>query len=327
MTCSSLLLTALPLAAGDGHWLGQWIDAFTNLFPSASFFSFSFNVRALIALILVSLSCGSVGSLVVGSRMAFFSDALAHCAFAGVSLGFLVFTGLLARVRPTGEFWDWVLPIMIVYGILVAYGIARVRNRTGLASDTVIGVFFAGNIGLAAMLRRIIQDRRFFSLEDFLFGDPLKVSNADLVNLALLAVVTAVVLYGTYNYLLLAGFNSSLALSRRVPVRLTNYLFVMLLALIVNVSLLCVGVLLINALLIVPAATAVNVSRNMRQLFWLSIGCCLVFCVLGLYVYWECFARWRIDFGIPGTIILLSVAGFVLSMFLGPWVRRQPAAR
>ena len=244
-------------------------------------------MQALLALILVSLVCGAVGSLVVGGRMAFFSDALAHCAFAGISLGFVFFEAVVAGSRPSSEFWGWVTPVMICFGALVGAGIAYVRGNSGLSSDTVIGVFFAASVGLAGALRKLIHNRNLFNLEDFLFGDPLLVGPGDLVNLLLLALLTALVLGLTFNRLLLAGFNPSLALSRRVPVTRDSYLVIILLALIVNLCLRSIGVLLINALLVVPAATAVNLSTNLRQVFWLSVGVCLVCCVGGHLLSWE----------------------------------------
>jgi zinc transport system permease protein len=321
-----LLLTALPFARGEPHWLTRAIDALCRLAPADSFFANSLNLQATVALVLVSLTCGAVGSLVVGSRMAFFSDALAHCAFAGVSIGFLLFTFLIERVSPGADFWDWVTPIMVLFGMLVGFGIAVVRRQTGLASDTVIGVFFAGAIGLAAALQKMIQSRQLFGLEDFLFGNLLLLRGEDLVNLALLTLLTGVVLYFTYNSLLLGSFNTSLALSRRVPVRSSNYLFVMLLALIVNLCLRSVGALLINALLVVPAAAAVNVSRNLRALFWLTIGLCLTVSLLGQWASWEMEMRYRTKLGVPGTIILLSVGAFLLSMVVGPWYRSRPVS-
>src|SRR5205807_9123752 len=99
--------------------------------------------------------------------------------------------------------------------VLVGVGIVAVRQRTGLASDTVIGVFFAGAIGLAAMLRKLISRRNFFNLEDFLFGDPLTATSGDLIALAGLTLVTLAFLAWGYNHLLLGSFNNSLALSRR----------------------------------------------------------------------------------------------------------------
>ena len=312
----------------EGYWLDRLIYTFNNNFSDSSFFSSPMQVRALIALVLVSTCSGAVGSLVVGGRLAFFSDALAHCAFAGVSLGFLLFETLLAHYRPAGEFWSWVTPVMIVFGMSVGAGIAFVRTRSGLASDTVIGVFFAACIGLYALLRNLILSRKLFDLEDFLFGNPLFASANDLLALFCLVVVTGFVLVCIYNHLLLTNFNPSLARSRRIRVQLSNYIFIMLLALIVNLCLRAVGVLLINALLIVPAATAANVSRNLRQLFWLTIGLCLAVSLAGLDISWELGARYKINVGVPGAIVLLSVALFVVSLYLGPLFKnRRSAAR
>ncbi len=324
-----LFSSALPcsvFANAPAEWLEQGINAFTRLFPDNSFFNLNYQVRALIAILLVGICCAAVGSLVVGGRMAFFSDTLAHCAFAGVCVGFLVFDNLIAPHWPASQFWDWVTPLMTGFGILVGLGIVAVRQRTGLASDTVIGVFFAGGIGLYAMLRNLIKRRSLFNLEDFLFGNPLTATSGDLLALAVLTLVTLALLAWGYNYLLLGSFNNSLALSRRVPVRLANYLFVALVAVVINLCLRSVGVLLINALLIVPAATAMNVSRNMRQLFWFTVGLCLFVSVVGIVLSWEMSIHTREDIGISGTIVLLSVAVFLLSMVVGPAIRRRSVA-
>jgi zinc transport system permease protein len=316
-------MTAI-LADAPVHWLDQAIFWLAAQAPPGTFFANANALRALLALVLVGLACGAVGSLVVGGRMAFFSDALAHVSFASVSIGFVIFTLLLAD-RPAGEFWDFVTPVMVGFGMLVGYGIAAVRQRTGLGSDTVIGVFFASSLGLAATLRNIIQSRQLFSLEVFLFGDPMLVRAQDVLLLALQVVLVGVVLAFIYNSLLLSGFNSSLALSRRVPARFASYVFIMLLAVVVTLCVRTVGVLLINALLVVPAATACNVARNLRQLFWLTIGLCLTACVVGQALTWEVEARTGTRLGIPGTVILVSVALFVISALLGPRLRRVKA--
>jgi zinc transport system permease protein len=326
----------LLLAQTAEHWLTPVFEMVARRFPDGHFFSFHFNLQAMLALILVSVTCGAVGALVVGGRMAFFSDALAHCAFASVSIGFVVFFTLLAGRRPETEFWDWLLAIMVGGGLLFAFGIVYVRERTGLASDTIIGVFFAGAIGLTAFLSKIMQDysqsRQLFRLEQFLFGDPLTVRSEDIVYLGLMGVLTLVVLGLTFNHLLLSGFNTSLALSRRVPIRLVSYLFIMLLAVVVNLSVRTVGVLLINALLVVPAATAANLSRNLRQVFWLTIVLSLGTSLLGQAIAWEAdmYTRgWQgdpnkgVQLGISGTIILLNVIAFTVSAIIGPMLRER----
>jgi zinc transport system permease protein len=327
MLCTPL--TALLFSFAPHEWLDRLIHFCAALAPENSFFAWDFNIRALLALVLVSLCCGGIGSLVVGGRMAFFSDALAHCSFAGISIGFLLFLLFGPRGGHDGNseriFWDWVTVIMVVFGIVAGCGIVWVRSVTGLSSDTVIGVFFAGAVGLAAALRDLINNRALFNLEDFLFGSPLMVSNTQLLILAGLVVVTVLMLARIYNHLLLASFNQSLALSRRVPVRLVNYLFIILLALTVNLCLRFVGALLINALLIIPAATAVNLSRNMRQLFWRTVALSFFLSVFGQWISWDMGVGANIKFGLSGTIVLLNVLAFILSMALGPWLRARRA--
>jgi zinc transport system permease protein len=305
-------------------WLDQAINAFCGcgLFSPGSFFSFDFNIRSLLAVMLVSLICGAVGSMVVGNRMAFFSDALAHCAFAGVGLGLLV--GFLAEARRSGPFHDWGVPLITVtFGVAVGLAIAFVREKTSLASDTVIGVFFAGALGLGAViLKELSRIGYFTSLEGLVFGDIVTVRSHDLLVLLLLGVVTAVVLGLLYNQLVFTSFNPSLARSRRIPVRLCSYLFIVLLALIVNLCLKIVGALLINALLIVPAATAGNLARNMRQLFWMTTAICLFVGVGGLWLSWDVARA-----GSGGSIVVLSVVLFFGSMAvagLRQWWEQRP---
>jgi zinc transport system permease protein len=313
--------STLLFAQTSEHTLEQALQALAGLAPANTFFSFGFNLIAFLALVLVSLTCGAVGSLVVGGRMAFFSDALAHCAFAGVSIGFLFSEYVLGGASSSEQFWAWVTPIMVGYGLLVGYGIATVRQRTGLANDTVIGVFFAASVGLAAALRNLFRKRQLMNLEDFLFGSPNLVTPDELIHLAALLALTVVVLWLIYNRLMLASFHGSLALSRRVPVRLVNTAFVMLLAVIVNLCVRAVGVLLINALLVVPAATALNLSRNVRLFFWLTLCLCLGCSVAGQWLSWEMEIRHDVRLGIPGTIILINVLLFGASVLLRPWCR------
>lgn len=274
------------------------------------------------ALILISLICGSVGALVVGNRMAFFSDALAHCSFAGIALGIL--TAIL-----TGSDEDrleWLLPlIMIASGVLFGLAIALVKEKTSLTSDTVIGVFFAGAIGLGAILFGALRYFTNKTAEFYLFGSVNFVTETDLLWLLFLALVTLAVLLTKYNDLVFASFNPSLARSRRIPIRFQNYLFVILLALIVNISIQAVGILLVNAMIIVPAATAINLSRNLRQMVWWTIAVSLSTGLIGIWL--------SFDLGIPigsqiyrpgpsGYIVVLNVLCFLASTILCSFSKR-----
>jgi zinc transport system permease protein len=308
----------IPLGQIDPLLLERWAQAIGPNWHG-------FDVGALLSVLLISTVCGLVGALVVGNRMAFFSDAMAHCAFAGISLGLIIALGMGFTTQ--SDELQWLLPlIMAAFGALIGVGIAFVRENTGLASDTVIGVFFAGAIGFGAMILQGFSTRRSFDPERFLFGGPTFVQPLDLLILTILLLLTVVVLVWRYNQFVLASFNPSLARSRGVRVQMNNYLFVVLLALIVNFSITAVGVLLINALLIVPAATASNVSRDMRRMFRWTLGLSLVTGLAGLVI------SQRVSlplgpggpkqFGVSGTIICVGVLCFAASMAVAALKRR-----
>ncbi len=308
------------------EWVEHFIASFTHWWPEGSFFAREWNVYSALAVTLVALICGAVGSLVVANRMAFFSDALAHCSFAGVACGLLI--GLILGTSDE-SFRQWIMLIMIVFGIVVGLLIAFVQEQSGLPSDTVIGVFFAGAIGLGAIFVKTVGSRKYFNLEAFLFGDPLWVEAPEILWLLLLLVLTWAFLVTNYNTLVFASFNESLAFSRQLRVRVSRYLFIALLGLIVNLCLQVVGVLLVNALLIVPAATAGNFARNMRQLFWGAICLGLLAAWAGVALSWEVripdplSPDKAIPFGQGGVIVVLNVLLFAASMVLGPrWKSR-----
>jgi zinc transport system permease protein len=303
--------------------IDQLIQGINQLAPAGSFFSYPFNVLGMLALLLIGLTCGAVGSLVVGNRMAFFSDALAHCAFAGVALGLLL--GVLSGAdRET--FPHLITLFMIAFGIVMGLAIALVRDNTSQANDTIIGVFFAGALGLGAIFLKAGTVRRYYPPEDFLFGSIVTLTAEDLVVLIGLLIVTGIVLFLIYNQLVFASFSPSLARSRNISVRLYNYVFIVLLALIVNLCLKIVGVLLINAMLIVPAAAAANLCRNMRQLFICSVFLCILSGVLGQWLSWELAMVQPIELGESGTIVVFAVILYFLSMIWKSMNRPRPKA-
>jgi zinc transport system permease protein len=316
------VLACLAIALGWLDTAGDWLHRTVERLGPASYFGFGFMLRAFLGVVLVSLLCGIISSLVVSNRMAFFSDALAHCAFAGVALGWILY--FVEYVADD----DGILVVMIVFGMLVGLLIAYVREQTSLANDTVIGVFFAGAMGLGAVLLKAISRIRMggsrFSPENFLFGDILTVTGKDLLYLFLLLAGTMAFLCWMYNRLVFISFNPSLARSRNFPVRLANYLFIILLALVVNICLKIVGALLINALLVLPGATAANISRNLRQFFWLSAAVAVAAGVGGVILsdaWVPQVGAYRIDLISGGTVVMIGVVLFFASVFYKSWVR------
>ncbi len=280
----------------------------------------TFDLNPLIAVVLVGLTCGMVGSLVVGSRMAFFSDAMAHTAFAGVALALLgIVLTFDVRTTKDADPYLWVIPwVMGGIGAITGIAIAFVRERTGLTNDTVIGVFFALAVGVGAMLLPEIRTMVQIDPDQFLFGSVVVSSGADLFVLFVLFVGTAAVVSWRFNALVFTSFNPSLARSRGANLRLNNYLFIILLALVVNLSIKAVGVLLINALLVVPAAAAANLSRNLRQVFWLavagSVGAGLIGQQVSQHMRLRLGSGAVLEFGPGGTIVVVCVLWFFLTM-------------
>lgn len=290
-------------------------------------------LNPLIAVVLLGVTCGSIGSTVVGNRMAFFSDAMAHTAFAGVALAVLsvIFFAGIRSTRGADPYLWVVLPVMIGTGTVVGVLMTAARERTGLTNDTVIGVFFAAAVGLASMVLPEVRKVVNIDPEQFLFGSILFARAEDLVLLAGLCVVTVGLVAWRYNAWAMAAINPSLAKSRGIAVRFDTYLFAVLLALVVNVALRSVGILLINALLVVPAAAAANVARNTREVFAFTLLGTVAACVLGLWLSQHVTLPIGPAPGLgltpAGTIVVLCVLGFVGTMAAGTLrPRRTPVA-
>ena len=275
-----------------------------TLFP-VGWLEWTFMKRALLAIFLITPMCAAMGVQVVNFGMAFYSDAISHSAFTGVALG------ILLAVDP--------VITMVLFGLLVGLGITGVREKSNLSPDTIIGVFFSFVVALGIV---IISARKGLTrnLESVLYGDILTINNAEIVWMALLAVAVTVFLICGYNQLLFLGINRHLAQSRGIKVVFLDYLFAVLLALVVTVSIRAVGLLLVTALLVIPAATARNLARNASQMFWYAIVLSLVSGIAGLFLSY----RW--DSVTGATIILFGSALFIISLIAKILLERRPAA-
>lgn len=264
-----------------------------------------FMQQALVALVLLAPMCAAMGVHVVNFRMAFFSDAISHSAFAGVALGLLM--GANVRIS------------MIVFGLAVGLAITAVSRRMRLSTDTVIGVFFAGVIafGLAVVSRDRSVAR---DLQMFLYGDILTIGPAEIGWIAALFVVLAAFQAVAFNRLIYVGINPGLATAHRVPARRYQYLFAALLSLVVIVSVWAVGVFLVTAMLIVPAATARNLARSAAGAFWWALVVAETSAVAGLLISAEPWARTA-----TGATVVLAAAAWFLASTLVSGLRRTIA--
>ena len=209
--------------------------------------------QALIGLLLLCPMTAALGVQVVHFRMAFFSDAIGHSAFAGAALG------LMLSVDP--------LLAMPIFGILVGFAVMAVQRRAALSSDAAIGIVFSAVVafGLAAVSRAPGMAR---TVQQFLYGDILTISTNELVVLALLGLAVLAFQFAGYNRLLLIALNPIMARASGIRVALWQYLFAGLTALAVMFAVRAVGVLLVTALLIVPAAAARHFARTAGGMFW-----------------------------------------------------------
>ena len=254
---------------------------------------FSFMKNAFLAILLLTPLLGLLGTMAVNQQMAFFSDALGHSALTGIGLGIVlgVSNDLLS---------------MIVFGVVWAVMICRIKQTGAASTDTVISVFSSTSI--AAGLLILSRGGGFAKYSSLLIGDVLAVKPADLMWL-LIALAAGIVLWvHMYNALLLTSVNESLARSRGIRTRLTECAFVVLVAVAVMLAIKWVGVMLINALLILPAAAGRNLARNSRQHALWSVGIAMISGVAGLIsaYAWDTSA---------GAAIVLYVAGcYALSL-------------
>lgn len=232
-----------------------------------SLFLLPFFQRALVVGILLGVVMAALGVLVVLRRSSFFADAIGHSALTGIALG------ILLAVNPFFAALGFVL--------VVAGTIALVRRHTLLHLDTLLGVFYPAAMALGVILVQLTPGYQA-DLLAFLFGDILTVGWVDVVVSAGLAVVTGAGLWWVGRRLLLMTLDEALARVAGVRVQLYEFLFLLLLAAVIALAVKYVGVVLVAALLIIPAASAQNIARSMSSLFITSVAVSLLAVVAGM---------------------------------------------
>lgn len=272
-------------------WL-SWLFSLIGAIP-LSMLQTQFMQRAVATMLFLGPLCAVMGTLVVQFRMAFFSDSIAHSAFTGIALG------LLLGIDPR-----WSLP---VFSVIVGVIIMRLKRGGEQAMDTTMGVVFSTTIALGLA---VISAKKSLgkSLPGFLYGDILAINDHELLLIILLSGLCLGFLSFWYNRLLLTGLNPALARVHGVPVDGLEIVFASLLALVVAFSIRAVGILLVTALLLIPAAAARNLARNAGAQVWWAIVIALVSSMAGLAtsVYF--------DIASGAAMILWSVAAFALSL-------------
>ena len=237
-----------------------------------------FMKNAFLAILLMAPLFGLLSTMIVTGRMSFFSDALGHSAFTGIAIGCIC--GVAA-------------PIWMAVGFSVFFALlfSWVRSRSNQAADTLIGVFSSTAVALGIFIATL-GGGSFTKYNKYLIGDILSVTGAEIGMLALvlIGVVAFWVLYS--NRMALTAIHPELASSRGISVKLSQTIFTVAIAVVVTLAISSVGLLILNSLLVLPAAAARNVSKNLRQYHTFAVLFALVSCLSGLTVsyYWGCSA-------------------------------------
>ena len=228
-----------------------------------------FMKNALLALLLLAPLFGLLSTMIVTGRMSFFSDALGHSAFTGIAIG------CICGLAPTA--------VAVAFSVAFALLFSWVRSRSNQAADTLIGVFSSTAVALGIFIATL-GGGSFTKYNKYLIGDVLSVTPAEIGVLAIVLLCVAVfwVIFG--NRLVLVSIHAPLASSRGLKVKTTQTLFTVCIAVVVTLAINWVGLLMLNSLLVLPAASARNVSRNLRQYHGLSVLFALIACLLGLTV-------------------------------------------
>ena len=245
-----------------------------------------FMKNALLALLLMAPLFGLMSTMIVTGRMSFFSDALGHSAFTGIAIGAIC--GIAAPI--------WAA---VIFSVIFALLFSFVRSRSNQAADTLIGVFSSTAVALGIFVATM-GGGSFTKYNKYLIGDILSVSPAEIGMLAL--VLLAVVIFWVLcaNRLTLTAIHPQLASSRGIPVGMSQTLFIVAIAVVVTLSISSVGLLILNSLLVLPAASARNIARNLKQYHAFSVLFALVAGIGGLVVsyYLGCSAGAAISLGL-----------------------------
>jgi manganese/iron transport system permease protein len=254
-------------------------------------FEFGFMQRALLGGVLVGAICALVGTYVVLRGLAFVGDALAHAAFPGVVIAYLLKGNIHLGAA--------------IFALATALGIGLVSRRGRVSYDTAIGILFAGAFALGVLLMSTLRGYTV-DLFSFLFGNVLGISRQDLLSVGLLGAVVVLTIILFYKELLLLSFDPTVAEAMGYPVQTLNYLLLGLIALTIVISIQAVGIILVVALLVTPSATASLLTERFLRMMMLGVLLAALAAVIGLYL------SYYLNVASGAAIVLVSTCLFFL---------------
>lgn len=264
-------------------------------------FHYDFMQRALLVAIVVGGLCSTLGTFVILRKLSFIGDGVAHASFAGIVIAYL--RGINFEVGAA------------VVAVLTALGIGYINRRGGISLDTAIGVLFTGVFALGVFLISQAHSSTI-DLQDFLFGNILGVSPADLAIDLVVAALVLLTVALAFRPLLYASFDPIVARAAGLPVVLLDYVLLVLLALTIVVSLESIGIVLVAALLVTPAAAAAQVTRRFVPMLVTAVAIGVGSCIVGLFLsYYAAAAS-------GATIVLVATVAFFVLFAAGRRSRR-----
>ncbi len=260
-----------------------------------SWVGYDFMKNALLAVLIITPLFGILGTMIVNNRMAFFSDALGHSALTGIALG------TLFGVADTNL-------SMLVFAIVFALLLNRIKRRKTVSTDTVISVF--ASLSMAIGLVILSRGGNFAKYSALLVGDILSITVKEIILLFVIFLLTLGFWFVGFNKLHAISVNESLAKSKNINIRRMEDYFSIIIAVIVMFSVKWVGILIINALLILPAAASRNIASNVREYHLFSVLISLFSGILGLIL------SYYMSTATGPTIVILAATIFFLTLFL-----------
>ena len=274
--------------------MSLWYNIVDFLFPF-EWAQYNFMKNALLGVLLVTPMFGILGTMVVNNKMSFFSDALGHSALTGIAVG--VMFGV-----------DNTLVSMLAFSILLTIAIINVKNTKTSSVDTIIGVFSSSAVALGIVI--LSYNGGFNKYSSYLIGDLLSISSSDIFMLIISFIVVLLIWFTCFNKFLLVSINQTFARSRGVNIKFYEYVFTILIAVVVTISIQWVGILVISSMMILPAASARNIANNIRQYHIYSVLIAVISGILGLFISYQ--------FGCAtgATIVLISSLFFAITYFI-----------
>jgi zinc transport system permease protein len=260
-----------------------------------SWLSFGFMRNALLAVLIITPLFGLLGTMIVNKKMAYFSDALGHSALTGIAVG------VVCGVRETTV-------SMVIFAVIFALLLNKISSANRASTDTIISVFSSCSVAIGLAI--LSAGGNFSKYSSLLVGDILSITRKEIIYLIIIFVITILFWIFGFNFLNAICIHRTVAKSKRIPVKLMDNLFAVLVALIVMLSIKWVGILIINALLILPAASSRNISSNMREYHLFSLVFSLFSGVVGLFVSYYT----NVATG-PMIVIIASVIYFVTYIY------------